>query len=353
MADKGYLALLSLQSFDLAEHKNKFIKTFIILSRKSFVKPMSQELCINVATIIYEAFCNDKTSSLEKAIIRIEKHLKQTATIEKFLSNLFLIFLGDYSKAMVASKYRFKSIKIMVAAIDNFIETTCKLYSGSTVSVGASPDDIAIDKLEQLRQDKIPLHALNTYNGVPIEFPVTIIHTHMHKVILGVHPLQQTAATFQKGIYLLSEKLLGYDLYAYVEPAILDGKDCLELTRFDKLSGGLHKRQTIRVRPEMKTTTRINNHKAVLYDISIGGIATLSAQNLYLSDEKPITLELSDAYLGIHGKFSAILINTSAFERGYKYHLKLNLSPAEESEISRYIMERQQKIITDLKEKAV
>lgn len=135
MAEKGYLSLLSLQNFDTSEYKTKFIKTFIILSRNSFALPMSQELCIKVASSIYDCFCHDSSTSLEKSFEHLEKHLKPTVSAEKFLSNLFLIFLGDYSKALVTSKHRFSSIKIMVAAIDTFIETACQLYGGSKLSV--------------------------------------------------------------------------------------------------------------------------------------------------------------------------------------------------------------------------
>jgi c-di-GMP-binding flagellar brake protein YcgR len=151
----------------------------------------------------------------------------------------------------------------------------------------------------------------------------------------------------------LCENEFGSDLYAKVKPRILKGHDVLELSSFDQLSSSIHKRQTVRVYPEIKTNVLINNFTVTLFDISIGGIAVITPRALKLELFENVVVKIPDILFGNVINYNAELIHVSRYENGFKYHFKLHLNPSTESETSKFIIKRQKEIISELKEQLI
>ncbi len=249
-----------------------------------------------------------------------------------------------------------KHLNSLVNAIETFLSECQNLVENSTQTEEKNdvvPDDVAINFLEQLRQKGQKIRVLNTYHGIPIEFTAKIVHTSTNKVLIKAHALQDIAAAYQGGIYLLCEQAFGHDLFANVRPRVIKGHDLLELSQFDSLTSGIHKRQTVRVAPSSKATVLVNNYSVTLFDISLGGISMVCPRDLKLALYEHVNIKIPDTLCGSILHIDAELIHVSTSEEGYKYHFQLDLTPSQESDLGKYIYRRQKEIIANLKEKLI
>lgn len=218
-------------------------------------------------------------------------------------------------------------------------------------------EDALIHIFEELRQMNKTITVLNTFLGVPIEYKAKIIHTDADSIVIQTNPIQRSAAIAQKGIYLLKNNEYRNDIYASVNPIEIDGKDYLRLTRFDQLESSLFHRQSLRVQPQQAYPFDVLyqsiNYIFKVFDISIGGMAATSiiAYNFPLNVEMSILLprEIAGRISKVKGKF----VYKSSYEKGYKYHFKIELTTQQEKEVSYYIRERETEIIKILRNQVV
>ncbi|RUM62429.1 MAG: hypothetical protein DSZ03_06815, partial [Sulfurimonas sp.] len=286
----------------------------------------------------------------------MHRYKKDGVTLDYFLSDLFFRFLSDYTHTLISHSNDWKHLNLIIAAIETFIHECHDMTLTTNTAEKTNdviPDDVAITFLEKLRKTSQKIRVLNTYHGIPVEFSATIVHTTANKVLIKAHALQDIAATYQGGIYILCESAFGYDLFAKVTPRVIKGHDLLELSQFDSLTSGIHKRQTVRVAPQSKTTVLINNFSVSLFDISLGGISMVCPRDLKLELYEQVNVKVPDTLCGSILHIEAELIHVSTFEEGYKYHFRLELTPSQESELGKYIYRRQKEIIADLKEKLI
>ncbi len=348
-----YLTLIEHKNFLLKEYKHRFVKSFLSLSQNYTKSSFDRTTKLKVASTLFDRFFSKKTVNITAALQILSRHMKTNSKIKHLLSDLFLAFLSEYSHSLIQNQNNdWQRISLVVTAVDTFIKE-CQNINTSSDNVDIMPDDMAITFLEKMRRKSQKIRVLNTYRGIPIEFAAKIIHTSANKVLIKAHVLQDIAAAYQNSIYILSEKEFGHDLFAKATPRVLKGHDLLELSNFDQLNSGIHKRQTVRVYPEVKTTVLINNYSVTLFDISLGGVSIISPRNFKLELYEAVTIKIPDILLKSVLYIDAELIHVSKFEKGFKYHFKLNLAPSQESDIGKYIYNRQKEIIAELKDKII
>ncbi|MEA2111819.1 MAG: PilZ domain-containing protein [Campylobacterota bacterium] len=354
---KSYLSLIEHKNFSIKKYKHQFVKSFLSLCEHYVKSSFTRDDKIKVAIIIYEHFFTNKSIDITSTLQHLTHYLKKKATTQALLSDLFFTFLSDYSQSHIQNLSTWSNINTITVAIDNFIKASQSITPVHRELVedriDIMPDDIAINFLESIRQQGNKIRVLNTYNGIPIEFSAKVVHTSATKVLIKAHALQNIAASFQGGIYILCESEFGSDLYANVKSRVFKKHDLLELSQFDQLSSVIHKRQTVRVYPEIKTNILINNFTATLFDISVGGAAVVSSRDFKLELYEVVTIKIPDILCGKILHLNAELIHVSRFETGFKYHFKLDLSAAVESDISKYLIQRQKEIVAELKEKLI
>ncbi len=348
-----YLTLIEHKNFLLKEHKHRFVKSFLSLSQNYTKSSFNRTSKLKVASALFDRFFSKKTVNITVTLQLLSRHIKTNAKIEHLLSDLFLTFLSEYSHSLIQnSSNDWQRISLIVTAIDAFLKE-CQNIKTTSDTADIMPDDMAITFLEKMRRKSQKIRVLNTYRGIPVEFSAKIIHTSASKVLIKAHVLQDIAAAYQNGIYILLEKEFGHDLFAKATPRVLRGHDLLELSHFDQLGSGIHKRQTVRVYPEVKTTVLINNYSVTLFDISLGGVSIVSPRDFKLELYEVVTVKIPDILFDSVLYIDAELIHVSKFEKGYKYHFKLDLTPSQESDIGKYIFNRQKEIIAELKEKLI
>jgi hypothetical protein len=355
---KSYIALIDHKNFSIKKYKHRFVKSFLTLSDTYVKSSFNRDDRIKVGTSIYESFFSKKIINLTLELEYLLHYVKKESSLKDLLSDLFFSFLSDYSQSFIKYPSQWNTIGTITNAIDAFISkygmiTAKKKVAPAQDGIDVMPDDMAISFLENLRLKAKPIRVLNTYRGIPLEFNAKVVHTSANRVLIKAHMLQDIAAVYQGGIYILCENAFGYDLYAKVKPRIIKGHDLLELSQFDQLTSGIHKRQTVRVYPEVKTTILVNNFTATLFDLSVGGIAVVSTRDFKLDLYEMVTIKIPDMLCAKVLHIDAELIHVSRFENGYKYHFKLDLPPMIESDISKYIITRQKEIIAELKEKLI
>ncbi len=349
-------ALIEHKNFSVKTYKQQFVKSFLEHS-VHYTKPsFNRSSKLKTAAALYDNFFLRHNIDIAPSLERLNRYKKKEVSLDYFLSDLFFKFLSDYTHSLIGASNDWKHLNNIIKAIEAFLDEChhMTLSPSSTQETNdVIPDDVAITFLETLRRQSQKIRVLNTYHGIPIEFTAKIVHTSANKVLIKAHALQDIAATYQGGIYILCEEAFGYDLFAKVTPRVIKGHDLLELSQFDSLTSGIHKRQTVRVAPLSQTTVLINNYSTVLFDISLGGISMVCPRDLKLELYERVTVKVPDTLCGTVLHIEAELIHVSTFEDGYKYHFQLELNPSQESDLGKYIYQRQNEIISDLKEKLI
>jgi hypothetical protein len=303
---------------------------------------------------LYKALFFDEEHNLRTLLSKIYHHLKEPYTLENFLSNYFYIILNHYVKSFYNHRLGWKRIANFSTAIESFINwsQTIDYRIEDEISL-LSPEEQAINNLELIREKKVKITTLNTYQGVPIQYKASVVHTTANSVFLKVHPIQEAAAKYQGGIYILGIAPLEYDLYAQIKAVRYKGHTLLELKELNILKNSLFQRQSVRVQPKINTQIQLNydklSYKVQLFDISLGGLAIATNKKIAIANYASLKIKIPDTLFAKETTFNATLIQSSRFENSEKYHFNLNLTTSQETLLSRYITKRQNEIIFELK----
>lgn len=345
---------LSHPHFDIKSFRPVFIKAAWKAYSDIEHTPISQIRFQNLISPLFDALFLDTKQDLEKTLHEIRELLVDQNRVEHFFSDTFYIVLNQYIKSFYGKIGGWEKIAPFASAIEHFIAYVAERLEGESFFIF---EDALINTLEMLRQSSESITVLNTYYGVPIQYPAHIIHTDAQSVILRVHPLQETAALLQNGIYLLKNNHLNHDVYASVNPVTLNGERFLELSRFDQLETSLFHRQSIRVYPPEPYKFTIIHPSITLqthaYDISIGGIAVTSKHFYSLAPFVDTLLLFPSEIMGQSCEVQGQLVFKSAYEGGYKYHFKITPTLQQEADLGKYIAKREQEIIKKLREEIV
>jgi hypothetical protein len=357
MSTKAFLSVFNAiahTGFDSEAFRSIFIKAAWKSYTDNEVQPISQSRFQTIIVPLYNALFLDDHKEINKAVGEIRELLVEQEKIEKFLSDTFYIVLNYYIKSFYGLNGGWKKIAPFASAIERFIAYVTQRVENESFFLF---EDALINSLEMLRQNSQSIMVLNTYYGVPIEYPAKIPHTDTNSVVLNVHPLQETAALLQNGIYILQNDHFENDIYASVNPVTIDGKRFLELSRFDELETSLFHRQSIRVHPHQPYQFTIIHPSLTLktqaYDISIVGIAVTSKQFYSLSPFVDVVLIFPSEIMGQKSEIKGQLVFKSAYEGGYKYHFKITPTVPQEADLSKYIARREQEIIKKLREELI
>lgn len=316
--------------------------------------PISQSRFQHLIGALYDWLFTDKKNNNDSILSDIRELFRNSEAVELFLSDTFYIVLNHYIKSFYGTLEGWAKIVPFTTACERFIHYASNRLDDESFFIF---EDAFINAVEKLRQNSETIMVLNTYFGVPIQYPAHILHTDTQSVIIRVHPLQETAALLQNGIYLLKNHQFLNDVYASVNPILVEGERVLELKRFDQLETSLFHRQSIRVQP-MKALSFTVLHPSVtlhshLYDISIGGIAVTSKHIYSLPLFSEVTLLFPSEMIGTTSEVKGHLVYKSSYEGGYKYHFKIDPTIQQEGELSKYIKRREQEIIKKLREEIV
>lgn len=338
--------------------KNSFKVTFVKAAWKAYTdqtkEPISQSQFQTIIAELYDWLFLDKKSDHASILSRIRELFRNSEAVELFLSDTFYILLNYYIKSFYGQLGGWDKIVPFTTAIERFITYVSDRLDDESFFIF---EDALINAIEKLRQRAETITVLNTYYGVPIQYPAEILHTDPESVIIRVHPLQETAAILQNGIYLLKNSQFMNDIYAAVNPVMMDGSRVLELTRFDQLENSLFHRQSVRVQPPQPIHFTIINKgldiRCTLYDISIGGIAVTSKHAYPLAYKAEVILMFPAEILGTLNEVNGELVFKSSYEGGYKYHFKITPTLQQESELGKYIARREQEIIKKLRDEII
>lgn len=356
-ANKAFLDVfksLSDPNFDLKSFHQIFIKAAWKAYTDIDQNPISQSRFQNLFTPLFDALFVNTNQDFQNILHDIRKQVLEQSKMERFFSDTFYIVLNHYIKSFYGTVGGWEKIPPFAFAIEQFIAYTAERFEDESLFIF---EDALINALEMLRQNSESITVLNTYYGVPIQYPAEILHTDKQSVIIRPHPLQETASLLQNGIYLLKNDHFMYDVYASVNPITLHGERLLELSRFDQLQTSLFHRQSIRVHPHQPYKFTIIHPSLTLqaqaYDISIGGIAVTSKDFYSLSPFVDVTLLFPSEIMGQTCEVQGQLIFKSAYEGGYKYHFKITPTVQQETELSKYISRREQEIIKKLRKELI
>ncbi len=339
--------------FQLQNHKTLFIQAFA-QNAKSVMRSGDTDQIGILSTSLYEALFEGSGVSLRATLDRIQSRIEAPHTLETLLSDFFYVVLNHYIKAGYGHQLGWKRIARLSDAVDRFIDWSRTLdYSNASASPLLSPEELALETLEQIRLGGNKIDLLNTYMGVPISYKAHVLHTTEKCAYIKAHPIQEAAAKQQQAVYILSSGLLENDIYARVKPVRYRGNVLLELHSLQPLQVGIYRRQNIRVEPEGLITVSIHHeeriYKLQLFDLSLGGVALLNPKHLPLNLFASVQIELPDRLLGKAMDINARLVHVSVFENNEKYHFQLHLKGSEETLLGRYIKRREQEIIHTLK----
>jgi len=345
---------ISHEHFQIDLYQKEINKSFIKVC-KNFLN-LSDELDIEaLASAFYRSLFLKEEGQLRNLLSTIYCHLKDPYTLENFLSNYFYIILNHYIKSFYGHRLGWKRISRFSSAIENFIDWSQSIdYRVEDVDNLLTDEELAIAGLETIREKKAKITVLNTYQGVPIQYKASVVHTTESSVFLKVHPIQVAAAKDQGGIYILGIAPLEYDLFAQIKAVRYKGHVLLQLQNFNILKESLYQRQSVRVQPKISTLLQIQydklNYKVRLFDISLGGLAVLTSKKLAIAHFSSLKIKIPDSLFGKEVLFNATLVHASRFEESEKYHFKLNLTSSQETLLSRYIIKRENEIIQNLKQ---
>ncbi|MEA1919512.1 MAG: PilZ domain-containing protein [Campylobacterota bacterium] len=340
--------------FQVDLYRKTINKAFIQVANKFLTT--SSEIDTNaLAQAMYRALFFNEERNLRTLLSQIHSHLREPYTLENFLSNYFYIILNHYVKSFYGRRLGWKRIARFTTAIENFIDWSQTIdYRIEDERSLLSPEEQAISNLESIREKKVRISVLNTYQGVPIQYKASVVHTTADSIFLKVHPIQEAAAKDQHAIYILGISPLEYDLFAQVKAVRYKGHVLLELKNFNVLKESLYQRQSVRVQPQRNTLLHLLydklSYKVQLFDISLGGLAIITTKKITIPSFASLKIKVPDTLFGKEVTINATLIQSSHFESSEKYHFKLNLTRSQETLLSRYITKRENEIIQNLKQ---
>ena len=340
--------------FDMHSFRPFFIKA----AWKAYIdiesKPISQNRFQTLFTALFDWLFLNKQGNANTLLSDIRELFHNSEAVERFFSDTFSIVLSHYIKSFYGTIGGWSKIVPFTTAIERFIAYAANRLDDESFFLF---EDALINALETLRQRSEKITVLNTYYGVPIQYPAQVLHTDTQSVIIKVHPLQETAALLQNGIYLLKNDQFIHDVYASVNPVLIQGERVLELKRFDELETSLFHRQSIRVQPPAAFGLTVHSTaltlRCFLYDISIGGIAVTSKHAYTLSTFSEVKLLFPAEIIGQLSEVKGHLVFNSSYEGGYKYHFKIEPNLQQEGELSKYIKKREQELIKKLREEII
>ncbi|MBN2895009.1 MAG: PilZ domain-containing protein [Campylobacterales bacterium] len=339
--------------FSLQSYKPLLIQAFA-QNAKSIMRGGETDWINALSTTFYEALFERSNASLRATLDKIQSRIEAPHTLETLLSDFFCVVLNHYIKASYGHQLGWKRIARLSDAVDDLIDWS-RTLDFSTLSAAnlLSPEEMALETLEQIRLKSTKIDLLNTYMGVPISYKAHVLHTTEKCAYIKAHPIQEAAAKQQQGVYILASDLLETDIYARVKPVRYKGNILLELHDLQPLQSGIYRRQNIRVEPEGAISAVIvheeQRFKLQLFDLSLGGAALLSPKNLPLDLYASVRIELPERLAGKPLEINARLVHVSVFEHNQKYHFQLHLKGSEEQLLGRYIKRREQEIIHTLK----
>jgi len=345
---------LSHAHFDIRTFRPVFIKAAWKVYNEHTTAPISSKPFQILIGDLYDQLFLGKSGQISVVLNEIRDLFKNDMQIEHFYTDTFYIVLNHYIKSFYGKLGGWEKIVPFTEEIERFITFAAGHISDESLFLF---EDTLINALETLRQQHKSIMVLNTYYGVPIQYPAQILHTDIHSVVIKPHPIQETAALFQNGIYLLKYENLFNDIYASVNPIVVDGERVLELSRFDQLQTSLFHRQSIRVQPERGYPLSVIHSDLTLrcnvYDISVGGIALTSKYPYSISSDSDVLLLFPPEIIGQSGEVRGRMVFKSSYEGGYKYHFKIEPTLQQEGELSKYIARREQEIIKKLREEVI
>jgi hypothetical protein len=338
--------------------KAAFRITFIKAAWKAYTDieklPISQQQFQVSIGKMYDWIFLERSKESSAVLSEVRELFRNSEAVERFLTDTFYIVLNHYIKSFYGELGGWDKIIPFATGIERFITYVSNRLDEESFFIF---EDALINTLEKFRRRSKTISVLNTYYGVPIQYPAHILHTDPESVTIRVHPLQETAALLQNGIYLLQNGEFINDVFASVIPTTVDGERALILSRFDQLETSLFHRQSVRVQPSNPLLFTIKDPnlsvKCYLYDISIGGIAVISKHPYTLSESAKIGLVFPPDILNATSEMIGHLIFKSSYKGGYKYHFKLEPTQQQEDELSKYIARREQEIIKKLRDEIV
>jgi len=341
--------------FDTQAFRTVFIKAAWKIYTESEERPISTTQFQLIMIPLFDALFFAQEKKVLEVMQEVRDLFKTSEEIEQFFSDIFYIVLSYYVKSFQGTSGEWGKITSFTHSIERFIAYAVDKSTHSESMFIF--EDTLINALEGLRQQNESIMVLNTYYGVPIQYKAKIIHTDPQSVVIKAHPIQETAAILQNGIYLLKNGQIMNDVYAAVTTKMVNGERFLELSRFDQLETSLFHRQSIRVQPlkpfGIVITSNGAHLKFDLFDISLGGLAAIGKELYTIQTDSNVILNFPQEIMGhanaIRGKF----IFKSSYERGYKYHFKMDLTPQQEDELGKYIAKREHEIIKMLRDEIV
>ncbi|MCK9372959.1 MAG: PilZ domain-containing protein [Sulfuricurvum sp.] len=342
-------------NFDTQTFRSIFIKAAWKVYTESVKNPVPIKEFQLIIVPLFDALFFAKEKKILEEMKGVHNLLQTSEAIEPFLSDVFYIVLSYYVKSFYGTGGEWGKIIAFTNTIERFIAYVVdKSGHDETLFIF---EDTLINALETLRQHNEPIMVLNTYYGVPIQYKAKIVHTDTQSVIIKTHPIQETAALLQNGIYLLKNGQFVNDVYAAVSTKMINGERFLELNRFDQLETSLFHRQSIRVQPskpfDILLTSNGTHLKFELFDISLGGLAAIGKELYPLAIDSNVILHFPQEVMGHANAISGKFIFKSSYESGYKYHFKMNLTPQQEDELGKYIAKREHEIIKMLRDEIV
>lgn len=342
-------------NFNTQTFRSVFIKAAWKVYTESEHHPVPVKEFQLVMIPLFDALFFAKEKKILEEMKGVRDLIQTPEEIEQFLSDIFYIVLSHYVKSFYGSSGEWGKIISFTNSVERFIAYVIdKSAHDEALFIF---EDTLIHALEALRQQNEPIMVLNTYYGVPIQYKAKIVHTDTQSVIIKTHPIQETAAILQNGIYLLKNGQFVNDVYAAVTTRMVNGERLLELNRFDQLETSLFHRQSIRVQPSQPfgivVTSEGKHLKLELFDISLGGLAAIGKELNPLEIDSNVILHFPQEVMGHTNAIGGKFIFKSSYESGYKYHFKMNLTPQQEDELGKYIAKREHEIIKMLRDEIV
>ncbi len=320
--------------FNMQSFRPFFIKAAWKAYTDKETSPISQSRFQTLFSALFDWLFLNKKGNPNALLSDIRELFHNSEAVERFFSDTFSIVLSHYIKSFYGTVGGWSKIVPFTIAIERFIAYAANRLDDESFFLF---EDALINALETLRQRSEKITVLNTYYGVPIQYPAQVLHTDTQSVIIKVHPLQETAALLQNGIYLLKNDQFIHDVYASVNPVLIEGERVLELKRFDELETSLFHRQSIRVQPSTPFGLTLNSTsltlRCYLYDISIGGIAVTSKYSYPLTTFSEVKLLFPPEIIGQYPEVKGHLVFNSSYEGGYKYHFKIEPNLQQEGEL--------------------
>lgn len=302
--------------------------------------------------ILFSVLFTDKSNDLDNVLQNLRQKLGNHEDFEKFLNTFFYTTLIFYTKSFDNHPDGWEKTADLVNAFRRLI-SYCSSKENDPIFIF---EDAMINTMEEIRSSKSSFSVFNTYLGVPIQYPATVLHTDNQSIIIRTKPIQILASLFQKGIYVLKNELLDYDVFASTKIVNIQGERCLRLYNFNPLNASFSHRQQVRVQTQSPFSVLLSigniTYNCSTYDISLKGAAITYHEMIDITPNQEVFLTLPPQITSTSVKIKGKFLLRSAYENGFKYHFKLYPSLAQENLISYYISTREQQIIQILRRKA-